>query len=84
MAISSDAPYTRYDDELRAIEDLPERWAAFVNLAKHLEEELELFRRRQRQEIAQGLKTPTTTWKQIGKIMGGVTYQRAFQYGKGE
>lgn len=84
MADSPDAPYTRYDDQLRAVEDLTERWAEFIGLAKHLEEELELFRRRQRQEIALGFKGEGKTWKEIGQIMGGVTYQRAHQFGKGE
>lgn len=84
MADSPDAPYTRYDDQLRTVEDLTERWAEFIGLAKHLEEELELFRRRQRQEIALGFKGEGKTWKEIGQIMGGVTYQRAHQFGKGE
>jgi hypothetical protein len=84
MADSHDAPFAPFDERLRAVEDLTERWLAFVNLAKHLEEELELFRRRQRQEIALGLKADEKTWKEIGQIMGGVSYQRAFQFGKGE
>lgn len=84
MADSPDAPFTRYDEQLREIADLQERWAAFVETAKHLERELELFRRRHRQEIAQGLKDEKTTWKEIGQIMGGVTYQRAHQFGRGK
>ncbi|MEV0220849.1 hypothetical protein [Streptomyces sp. NPDC050704] len=84
MADSPDAPYARYDDQLRAIEDLTERWAAYLDLAKFLEDELELWRRRQRQEIAQGLRVEGKKWKEIGTIMGDVSFQRAFQYGKGE
>jgi hypothetical protein len=84
MADSLDAPFARYDDQLRAIPDLAERWDAFVDLAQHLEDELELFRRRQRQEIAQGLKAQDKTWREVGEVMGGVTYQRAHQYGRGE
>jgi hypothetical protein len=84
MADSPDAPYARYDNDLRSIEDLTERWTAFMGVAKHLDEELELFRRRQRQEIALGFKAQKKTWKEIGEIMGGVTYQRAHQFGKGE
>ncbi|HEY9375221.1 hypothetical protein [Streptomyces sp.] len=84
MADSPDAPFTRYDDQLREITDLTERWAAFVDTARQLERELELFRRRHRQEIAQGLKAQEKTWKEIGEIMGGVTYQRAHQFGRGE
>ncbi|MFI6854515.1 hypothetical protein [Streptomyces sp. NPDC050416] len=84
MADSPDAPYARYEDQLRAITDLPERWAAYLELAKHLEDELEMFRRRQRQEIALGFKGQGKTWKEIGQIMGGVTYQRAHQFGRGE
>jgi hypothetical protein len=84
MADSPDTPYTRYEDELRAIADLNERWAAYVDQSKWLERELELYRRRQRQEIARGLKDQGKTWKEIGEIMGGVTYQRAHQFGRGE
>jgi hypothetical protein len=84
MADSPDAPFTRYDDELRAITDLHERWAAFVEVSKNLERELESFRRRHRQEIATGLKDAARTWKEVGEIMGGVTYQRAHQFGRGE
>ena len=84
MADSPDAPFTRYDEQLRAIPDLYERWAAFVEAAKYLERELELFRRRHRQEIAVGFKAQEKTWKEIGEIMGGVTYQRAHQFGRGE
>jgi hypothetical protein len=84
MADLPDAPFASYDDQLRAISDLAERWTAFVDLAKHLEDELELFRRRQRQEIARGLKDDGKTWREVGEIMGGVTYQRAHQFGRGE
>jgi hypothetical protein len=84
MADSPDAPFTRYDDELRAITDLNERWDAYLNRAKFLEEELELWRRRQRREIALGFRDEGKTWKEIGEAMGGVSFQRAFQYGKGE
>lgn len=84
MADSYDAPYAPFEDQLRAIADLPARWGALVDLANLLERELELFRRRQRQEIALGLRAEGKKWKEIGDIMGGVTYQRAFQYGKGE
>jgi hypothetical protein len=84
MADSPDAPFTPYDDRLRAIVDLHERWDAFVGLSKQLERELELFRKRHRQEIAQGFKAEGMTWKEVGEIMGGVTYQRAHQFSRGE
>ncbi|MFL6096011.1 MAG: hypothetical protein ACJ71Y_11235 [Blastococcus sp.] len=84
MADSPDAPFTRYDDQLRAIPDLKERWGAYVEVSKQLERELEAFRRRHRQEIATGLKNGERTWKEVGEIMGGVTYQRAHQFGRGE
>ncbi|MGW5173168.1 hypothetical protein ACWERY_02220 [Streptomyces sp. NPDC004082] len=83
MADSPDAPFTRYDEQLRAITDLQERWAAFVTMADYLEDELERFRVRQRQEIALGFRDDGKKWKEIGEIMGGVTYQRAHQFGKG-
>ncbi len=84
MADSTDTPFAPYDEQLRAIDDLHERWAAYVERAQWLERELESFRRRHRQEIAQGFKDQGKTWKDIGEIMGGVTYQRAHQFGKGK
>ncbi|MGW0920129.1 hypothetical protein ACWD3J_14065 [Streptomyces sp. NPDC002755] len=84
MADSPDAPFTPYDEQLRAITDLHERWSAFTELAARLERELEAFRRRHRKEIAQGFKDQGKTWKEIGETMGGVTYQRAHQFGKGK
>lgn len=84
MADSPDTPFAPYDEQLRAIPDLYERWDAYVDRAKWLERELESFRRRQRQEIARGFKDQGKTWKEIGEIMGGVTYQRAHQFGRGE
>lgn len=35
-------------------------------------------------EIALGLRAEGKKWKEIGAIMGDVTYQRAFQIGRGE
>ena len=84
MADSPDAPFARYDDQLRQIADLHERWDTFVDLSKQLERELELFRKRHRQEIARGFKDEGKTWKEVGEIMGGVTYQRAHQFSRGE
>ena len=84
MADSYDAPSAAFDERLRAVTNLAERWVAFVDLADHLERELELFRRRQRQEIALAFREQGKTWKEIGDTMGGVSYQRAFQFGKGE
>ncbi|MDR3080392.1 MAG: hypothetical protein LBV60_05585 [Streptomyces sp.] len=84
MADSPDTPYATYDEQLRSIADLNERWTAYLELADHLEGELELWRRRQRKEIAMGFRDQGKTWKEIGQIMGGVSLQRAHQYGKGE
>jgi hypothetical protein len=84
MADSPGAPFAPYEDRLRAVDDLTERWAMFVDLAKGLEEDLEAFRVRQRQEIALAFRAEGKKWKEIGQIMGGVTYQRAHQFGKGE
>ncbi|MFC8065468.1 hypothetical protein [Streptomyces sp. NPDC057293] len=83
MADSPNAPFTRYDEHLRAISDLDERWAKYLELAECLDAELELWRRRQRQEIAMGFRGEGKTWKEVGEAMGGVSFQRAFQYGKG-
>lgn len=84
MADSPDAPFTRYDEQLRQIADLHERWDTFVSLSRQLERELELFRKRHRQEIALGFKKQGKTWKEVGELMGSVTYQRAHQFSRGE
>lgn len=83
MADFPDAPFAPYDEQLRAITDPIERWAAYAEQAEFLEQELEAFRRRHRHEIARALRDQGKTWKEIGQIMGGVTYQRAHQYGQG-
>ncbi len=36
------------------------------------------------QRLALDLRADGKKWKEIGEIMGGVTYQRAHQFGKGE
>ncbi|MEU5772678.1 hypothetical protein ABZ819_05155 [Streptomyces venezuelae] len=79
-----DAPFASVDEHLRGMPDLVDRWSAFLHAAEQLDMELEAFRKRQRQEIALGFRAEGKKWKEIGKIMGDVTYQRAFQYGKGE
>ena len=84
MADFPDSPYARYDEELRALADLNERWSVYLERAEFLEDELELWRRRQRQEIALGFRDQGKTWKEIGQIMGGVSFQRAHQFGKGK
>jgi hypothetical protein len=84
MADFPNAPFAAYDEHLRALTDLNERWDAYLELAEFLERELELWRRRQRQEIALGFREQGKTWKEIGEAMGGVTLQRAHQFGKGE
>lgn len=84
MTDSPDAPFTRYDERLREITDLNERWAKYLELADFLKGELELWRRRQRQEIALAFHDEGKTWKEVGKAMGGVSLQRAFQYSKRE
>ncbi|MEV5944602.1 hypothetical protein [Streptomyces sp. NPDC051994] len=35
-------------------------------------------------EIALEMRAEKKTWKEIGDTLGGVTYQRAFQIGRGE
>lgn len=84
MADSPDAPYARYDEQLREITDLNERWARYLELADFLDRELEAWRKRQRQEIALAFRDEGKKWKEIGEAMGGVSFQRAHQYGKGE
>jgi CRISPR/Cas system-associated exonuclease Cas4 (RecB family) len=36
------------------------------------------------QRLALDLRDDGKKWKEIGEIMGGVTYQRAHQFGKGK
>lgn len=80
MTDSIDALLARLDAYLRDVDDFSERYEVFTELG----DQLETFKRRHRQEIALGLRAEGKKWKEIGAIMGGVTYQRAFQIGHGD
>ncbi|MGW1015613.1 hypothetical protein [Streptomyces niveus] len=80
MTDSLDATLDLMIEQLRAKSDLAERYTAVRDVEKKFKAAVIL----QLQEIAQELKSEGRTWPQVGEIMGGVTYQRAFQYGKGE
>lgn len=43
-----------------------------------------LLTREELKQLALDLRAEQKTWKEIGEIMGGVTYQRAFQIAHGE
>lgn len=65
---------------VRNVAELPARYAeieAAETHFKHLKKVL-------LQEVALGLRAEGKTWKEVGQIMGKVTYQRAFQIGHGE
>lgn len=80
MTDSLDAALAPLHAHLRGIGDLGERYQAI----REVEHAFEALKRTHLQEVAQGLRAEGKTWKETGQIMGGVTYQRAFQYGKGE
>jgi hypothetical protein len=78
MADSLDTSLAPLADHVRSISDHQARFeeieaaeARFLNLKRTL-----------LQEVALGLRAEGKKWKEIGEIMGGVTYQRAFQLGR--
>ncbi|MFF3359515.1 hypothetical protein ACFYWN_44730 [Streptomyces sp. NPDC002917] len=80
MTDSLDAALAPVHAYLRVISDLGERYKAI----RDAEEAFETLKRAQLQEVAQGLRTEGKKWREVAEIMGGVSYQRAFQYGQGE
>lgn len=62
---------------LRSIAEPRARFDAIVEVGSRI-------KRDELQTLAHDLRDEGKTWKEIGQIMGGVSYQRAFQYGKGE
>ncbi|MDX2732854.1 hypothetical protein [Streptomyces sp. PA03-2a] len=80
MTHSLDAALAPLHAYLRAISDLSERYKAI----REAEDAFENLKRTQLQEVAQGLRADGKKWKEVAEIMGGVSYQRAFQYGRGE
>ncbi|MEU1088922.1 hypothetical protein ABZ401_19165 [Streptomyces sp. NPDC005892] len=80
MTESLDDSFAPLNAHLRAIGDLSERYRTI----RDAEGMFEALKRTQLQEVAQGLRAEGKKWKEIGEIMGGVSYQRAFQYGRGE
>ncbi|WP_326768828.1 hypothetical protein OG978_33670 [Streptomyces sp. NBC_01591] len=80
MTDSLDAAFAPLHAHLRAISDFSERYQAIRNA----ENEFENLKRAHLKEVAQGLRAEGKKWKEVAEIMGGVSYQRAFQYGQGE
>ncbi|WP_405506402.1 hypothetical protein OG323_06275 [Streptomyces cyaneofuscatus] len=80
MTDSLDTSFAPLNAHLRAIGDLSERYRTI----REAEELFESLKRNHLQEVAQGLRAEGKKWKEVAEIMGGVSYQRAFQYGQGE
>lgn len=51
---------------------------------ERIKEAGKLLTREELKQLALELRAEKKTWKEIGQIMGGVTYQRAFQIAHGE
>jgi hypothetical protein len=75
-----DAALAPLADHIRGISDLPARFAE----VEEAERRVLVLKRALLQEVAIGLRAEGKKWKEIGSIMGSVSYQRAFQIGRGE
>lgn len=75
-----DKALTPLADHIREISDLPARYKAI----EAAEESFLTLKRLLLQEVALGMRAEGMKWKEIGAIMGNVTYQRAFQIGRRE
>ncbi|MFF1709283.1 hypothetical protein [Streptomyces sp. NPDC058268] len=80
MTESLDSILARLDAYLRAHDNYTERNAALDDVSHRLDN----WRHAHRQEVALGLRAEGKKWKEVGQIMGGVTYQRAFQIAHGD
>jgi hypothetical protein len=80
MANSLDTALAPLADHIRAIGDHRERYEEIEAAEQHF---LAL-KRALLQEVALGLRAQGKKWKEIGDTLGGVTYQRAFQMGRGQ
>jgi hypothetical protein len=80
MTDSLDKALAPLATHIRAIDDYPTRYQEI----EAAEERFRALKRLLLQETALGLRAEGKKWKEIGAIMGGVTYQRAFQIGHGE
>lgn len=80
MADSLDNALAPLAAHIRGIEDLPERFAEI----EAAEQRVLILKRALLREVALGLRAEGKKWKEIGDIMGRVTYQRAFQMGRGQ
>lgn len=80
MTDSLDSALEPLADHIRGIGDHQARFAE-VEAAERL---FLALKRALLQEIALGLRAEGKKWKEIGEVMGGVTYQRAFQMGRGQ
>ncbi|MGY1579176.1 hypothetical protein [Streptomyces sp. MN13] len=62
---------------LRNITEPGQRYAQILEASQAI-------KRDELQRLALDLREDGKKWKEIGAIMGDVSYQRAFQYGRGE
>lgn len=77
MADSLDSALAPARAHLRNISEPHERYAQIKEAGK-------LLTREELQRLALDLRAEGRKWKEIGEIMGGVSYQRAFQIAHGE
>ncbi|MGW7726253.1 GIY-YIG nuclease family protein [Streptomyces canus] len=79
MPPSSSKAMDALRSHMHSIQDPQARYAAMMQLG----EEFRAWEREQRQAIAVALHSEGRTWRDVGQIMGGVSYQRAHQYAYG-
>ncbi|MFE0794729.1 GIY-YIG nuclease family protein [Streptomyces mutabilis] len=65
--------------QMRSFSDTQVRYRVMMELG----EQFRAWEREQRKEIALALYAEGRTWRDVGQIMGGVSYQRAHQYAYG-
>lgn len=80
MADSLDSAFEPLAAHIRDVSDLHERYGE----VEAAEQVFLALKRVLLQEIALGFRAEGKKWKEIGSIMGDVTYQRAFQIGRGQ
>lgn len=80
MADSLNDALTPLAVHIRNIGDHPARYAEI----EAAEKQFRALKRALLREVAMGMRAEGKKWKEIGSIMGGVTYQRAFQIGHGD
>lgn len=80
MTETLEAPIAAVVDVVRAVSDPTEQCKA----SQEAESRMTAAMRSIRQELALDLKAQGLTWREVGKLMGGVSAQRAKQISLGE